>query len=110
MNEDRLSELEEEELKRFDWDFVLLTETWRAEQEEVFYLEDEHLFLAAGGTKGKGGVAVIVNKKWKSGFRAWRAINERIGVLELDVLGVRLTIVAVYMPHAAYPDVEVERA
>jgi hypothetical protein len=57
---------------------------------------------------GKRGVGILLNKRWSGFVHRWRAISERIGVLELNVASVRISLVVVYMPHCGYSDAEVQ--
>ena len=62
---ERLQELIEE-LKTIDWDTIFVTETWRAEREEVFDLAGGHLFVGSGGQRGSRGVAILVGASLRS--------------------------------------------
>ena len=95
------------EAKTIPWDVILVNETWRDGQEEFDELENGHVWLGSGGTKGKHGVGALVHKRWKEAIR-WRAISPRLGVLRLDRDKVRIMIIIVYMPHMGYPDKTVE--
>ena len=92
-----------EELELETWDVAVLTETWREGREEVLDLPEGHLFLGSGGTRGERGVAILIHKRWKSGFRAFTAISERLALADFDIGGRNFRVAGVYMPHAGYP-------
>eukprot|EP00973_Karenia_brevis_P008082 1095156-Karenia_brevis.AAC.1 len=98
-----------EEMADSAWDVILLNETWREEAEELDTLDDRHVWCGSGGTKGKHGVGILVHQRWAAQVHRWRAINERIGVLELNLFKVKLSLIVVYMPHRGYADAEVQR-
>lgn len=105
--EERFAEILEE-LRLAEWDFLFGTETWREDDQEVVDLPDGHMFVGAGGMKGSRGVGIFIHERWKGGFEAFRAINERVGVLDIKVAGIALRLIVVYMPHINYSDKEVD--
>ena len=100
--------LEETELS--EWDFVVMSETWRETKEEIWRMGKGHLFLGAGGMKGQRGVAIVVNRRHTCGFKAFHAVNERICALDINVRGEKRRIISVYIPDGSYGDAEVEEA
>ena len=106
-SDERLVELIAE-LSGMRWDAVLINETWREKAEEFDILEDDHMWFGSGGMAGKRGVGILLHKRWAKDIHRWRAISERIGVLELDIQSVRLSLAVVYMPHCGYSDESVQ--
>ena len=84
-SDDHVEELEVElEESVNDWAAILLNETWREQAEEYDTLESDHIWFGSGGAKGQHGVGILLHRRWAQCVRGWRAINQRIGVLELD--------------------------
>ena len=104
---ERLAELMTE-LGGLEWDVFMGTETWRGEQEEWLTLPGEHLFLGAGGRKGRG-VAIVLNERWRAAVKGRRAINERLAWLDVNMHGKKLRFVVAYFPHHGYADAEVDK-
>ena len=106
-SDSRIEELPKE-ASRPRWDLILLNETWRAEKEEIIELASGDIWLGSGGTAGKHGVGILVNHRWAGALDRWRAILERIGLLEITAGALKLSVIVVYMPHCGYKDAEVE--
>ena len=106
-SDERLEELLIE-VDQVEWDVVLVSETWREEVEEYDTLESKHIWFGSGGTRGKHGVGILVHKRWSNHVRGWRAINTRIGVLDIDVGPWKLSVFVVYMPHGGKSDICLE--
>jgi exonuclease III len=102
-SEERLEELILE-AEQVEWDAVLVNETWREQEAEYDTLESKHIWFGSGGTKGKHGVGILLHRRWSNSVRGWRAVNTRIGVLDLDVGPWKLAIIVVYMPHCGKSD------
>jgi hypothetical protein len=92
-----------EELTLIDWDVLLLNETWRSCKEEIWQ-KSGHLFLGAGGTAHKSGVAILVHKRWAHGFKGFRRVSERLCALDLNITGRRFRFVVPYMPTSWHDD------
>lgn len=106
-NEDRENELFAE-AELLQWDLMMLSETWRKTKEEVWRSSAGHLFLGAGCPDGRRGVAIVVHARHAKGFRAFHAVNERVCAVDIDVQGIKLRIISVYMPDCSYDDAVVE--
>ena len=74
-----------EELKCFDWDFVLLSETWRPSLSERWHTEEGHMFCGSGGSDGKNGVAIMIHRRWRSKFKAFHAISDCLCAVDVDI-------------------------
>ena len=96
-----------EELQTIEWDIILLNETWRPAKEEIWSTSG-HLFLGAGGTAHKSGVAIILNRRWVRSFKAFKRHSERLCSLDLNIQGRRIRFVVPYMPTAWHDDELVE--
>ena len=101
-------DLLDEELRDFEWDFLMCQETWRAERQEVFHTDCGHLFCGAGGVVGRSGTAVIVNERWRKGFVGCEVYSDRALVVHVDVGTWRLSFASMYFPHSGEPDMAVE--
>jgi exonuclease III len=106
-NDDRENELFEE-AKLLQWDVMMLTETWRRAKEEAWRSDEGHLFLGAGCTDGRREVAIVVHSRNAKGYRSFHAVNERVCALDIDIRGVRLRMIYVYMLDGSYNDDVVE--
>ena len=103
--EERFEELTLE-CERLAWDAVLVNETWRKDEEEVVKLKDGHTWCGSGGTAGKHGVGILLNKRWT--LSRFKAISTRLCVLEVEAESRSFRLIATYMPHAGYKDEAVE--
>ena len=97
-SEDRFDELLIELRELEKWDFVLLNETWREKAEEMIELDDGHLFIGAGGTPGRSGVAVILHRRWVKSLTLFEPVCDRIMFVDCFVRGFKIRIICVYMP------------
>eukprot|EP00973_Karenia_brevis_P094564 12423135-Karenia_brevis.AAC.1 len=88
-SDERLTEVISE-LEGEKWDVVLINETWREEKEEFDALPDGHVWLGSGGTAGRRGVGILVHGTWAGFVHRWSAINERVGVLEINRKNLKL--------------------
>ena len=92
------------------WDAILVSETWRPEEEEIWESKQGHIIMCAGKFENKHGVAIVVNKKWKHKINWTNNISERAIATSVTVKTQRITLVSVYMPHSGYADHHVEKA
>ena len=67
MSDSRLAAIEAE-LSDIHWDILVLVETWRLENFEIFATEAGNLFYGSGGFKGRCGVGFLVHQKCDHGF------------------------------------------
>ena len=96
------------QLGTLGWDVLLLSETWREKKQERSRSRDGHLFCGSGGKKGEQGVAIVLNKRWAHGFRAFRAVSTRVCAIDVDIGIHKVRFVSIYMPHGGYDDDDVE--
>ena len=66
------------------------------------------MWMGSGGKRGKHGVGILLHQRWASCVRRFSAKSERLAELELDVETMRITLIAVYLPHGGYSDEEVD--
>ena len=89
------------------WDLMVFTETWRDERVEVWRTEHGHTWLGSGGRKYQRGVGFLLHNRWK--HLRFKPLSERVAVLDLRLRNdAVLRAVAVYFPHSARLDEEVE--
>ena len=50
------------EVDRYQFDLLLVAETWRCEQEENFLTADGHRLFLSGGSVGRHGVGIVVKR------------------------------------------------
>eukprot|EP00973_Karenia_brevis_P004627 633432-Karenia_brevis.AAC.1 len=84
----------------------MINETWREEEEELVTLHGGHVWCGSGGSQGKHGVGILLHERWSRCIQRWKAINSRLGLLELSINQLKLGLLVVYMPHCGYPDYE----
>ena len=61
---ERLEELFSE-LHNVEWDATLISETWR-QGKEIWETQQGHIIVESGQFTNKHGVAILLNKRWKS--------------------------------------------
>ena len=98
------------ELQGCRWDAILVSETWRPGEEEIWESRQGHIIMCAGKFENKHGVAIIVNKKWKHRINWTKYISERAIATSITVNKQHITLMSVYMPHSGYADHHVEKA
>ena len=91
------------------WDAILVSETWRPEEEEIWESKQGHVIKCAGKFENKHGVAIVVNKKWKHKMNRTNYMSERAIAPSITVNTQRVTLMSVYMPHSGYADYHVEK-
>ena len=66
------------------------------------------MFLGSGWGNGGRGVAVIIHRRHAKGFKAFRAIGDRVCAADVDAHETRFRIISVYLPDGSYSDESVE--
>ena len=98
-----------QELSDVQWDVVALNETWRTEKREYWVTEPgEHIFAAPGHDSPTRGVAFLVHKQHARRIRRFKAVNERIAYIDVDIGKHSLRIITAYFPHGGYGDQHVQ--
>ena len=107
--EERIHELITELETAQTWDIIILNETWRVDEFEMWALNDGHLFANAGCEAGRRGVGFLVHRKWIKFLQSFTPVSERVATLTLRKNRFRIKIVGVYFPHCGYPDESVQQ-
>ena len=93
------------ELEGYRWDAVLLSETWRHEQAEIW----EHIFMGSGKFDNKHGVVIMLNKRWRQRIIDTEYMNERAITTTIVVNRQHIKLMSVYFPHSKYADHHMEK-
>ena len=94
------------ELEGRHWDAVAFAETWRSECDEAWKTRWGHSWFGSGGTRGTRGVGILLHSRWAHAL--FRPVSERLCVLDVKLTNETVSIFSVYMPHADYPDEDVD--
>ena len=65
------------ELEGYRRDAILLNETWKHQQAELWETHHKHIFMGAGKYDNKHGVGIMLNKRWRKIIVDTEYINER---------------------------------
>ena len=95
-----------QELEGRHWDAVAFSETWRSECDEAWKTRWGHSWFGSAGTRGTRGVGILLHSRWTHVL--FRPVSERLCVLDVKLMSEIISIFSVYMPHADYPDEEVD--
>ena len=98
----RIEELFQEVQAR-TWDVILVSETWRS-NEEVWESNQGHI-VESGKFTNKHGVAIILHRRWRQKVNWVECVSERFIAASLSVNKQPTTVVSTYMPHSGYPDI-----
>ena len=94
------------ELEGRHWDAVAFAETWRSECDEARKTRWGHSWFGSGGTRGTRGVGILLHSRWAHAL--FRPVSERLCVLDVKLTSETVSIFSVFMPHADYPDEDVD--
>ena len=108
-SDERICELLTELKATEHWDVLILTETWRHDEFEMFATNDGHLFANAGCAAGRRGVGFLIHRKWVKFMRKFTPINERVAGITVQKNNFKIKILGVYFPHCGYPDGDVQQ-
>ena len=81
--EERFHELITELKTTEPWDIIILSETWRVDECEMFATNEGHLFANAGCEAGRRGVGFLVHRKCVKLLQSFTPISERVAILTL---------------------------
>ena len=81
---------------------ILFSET-RAKQ-QVQILDGGHVLYTVLGDNPAAGVAILLHARHVHSGNKLRRYSDRVAALDFNFRGCKLRAVAVYMPHAGYPD------
>ena len=96
------------ELEGYRWDAILLNETWRHEQAEIWETHHKHIFMGAEKYDNKHGVGNMLNKRWRKIIDT-EYINERAITTTILVNRQHIKLMSVYFPHSKYADHHIEK-
>ena len=104
---ERLEELFRE-VHRAKWDEILISETWR-QGKEMWETQQGHIVVESGMFTNKHGVAIVLNRRWKSQINWVQCAPERVVAASISVKKQPINLVSEYMPNSGYPDHQVEK-
>lgn len=93
------------DLDEFDWDIIIIVETWRETRREKFTTKRKHFFCGGGGIKGKRGVGFLIKNHKVINFKV---MSERLSLIDIIVNQRKIRLLGVYMPHCGYADAHIE--
>ena len=97
------------ELEGYRWDAILLSETWRHEQAEIWETHHKHIFKGSGKFDNKHGVGIMLNKRWRQRIIDTEYINERAITTTIVVNRQHIKLMSVYFTHSRYADHHIEK-
>ena len=89
------------------WDVVLFSETRRSA--EITILSGGHRLYSSHQQTSCAGVAVLVHARNCGNIQLVATINERLMYVDVQPSSKTIRLIAVYMPHAGYPQNDVHR-
>ena len=92
------------------WDALLICESWRPENAEIWETRQGHIYMGAGKFENKHGVGILLNKKWRIRINWTEYISERATATSITVNKQLVLLMRVYFPHSGYADHHVEQA
>ena len=92
------------ELEGYRWDAMLLNETWRHEQAEIWETHHKHIFMGSGKFDNKHGVGIMLHKRWRQRIIDTEYINERAITTTNLVNRQHIKLMSVYFLHSKYAD------
>ena len=95
----RIEELFQEVQAR-KWDVILVSETWRS-NEEVWESNQGHI-VESGKFTNKHDVAIILHGRWRQKVNWVECVSERVIAASISV---NKQPASTYMPHSGYPDI-----
>ena len=97
------------ELEGYRWDAILLSETWRHEQAEMWETHHKHIIMESGKSGNKRGVGIMLNKRWRQRIIDTEYINERAITTTVLVNRQHIKLMSVYFPHSKYADHHIQK-
>ena len=88
------------EVDRYQFDLLLVAETWRCEQEENFLAADGHRFFLSGGSVGRHGVGIVVKRSLYAQMAnvVFHAYSDRLCSLHVTLDRVPFQFFSCYTP------------
>ena len=90
------------------WDAILICETWRASNAEIWETQLGHTSVGSGEFENKHGVGILVNMKWRNHIIWTDCISERAMSTSITVNKQQTLMMSVYFRHSEYADHLVE--
>ena len=99
------------ELDTFEFDLLLLSETWRGDREEHFTTTGGHKVFLSGGSPGRRGVGICISKKLLNKIDSvlFFCYSDRVCVLHFTLGTIQFQVFSCYMPTTWEPDLAVEQ-
>ena len=99
------------EVDRYQFDLLLVGETWRGEHEETFLTANGHRFFLSGGSIGRHGVGIVVGRSLYQCMSnvEFHAYSDRLCSLHFSLENVSFQVFSCYMPTSWEPYHEVEQ-
>ena len=84
MNSSRRIEELFQEVQVRKWDVILVSETWRS-NEEVWESNQGHIVMESGKFTNKHGVAIILHRRWRQKVNWVECVSERVIAASISV-------------------------
>ena len=99
------------ELDTFEFDLLLLSETWRGDREEHFTTIGGHKVVLSGGSPGRRGVGICISKKLLNKIDGvlFFCYSDRMCALHFRLGTIPFQVFSCYMPTTWEPDLVVEQ-
>ena len=92
------------ELETIEWDVILLSETRTPTSKSM--LDGGHMLYTSLRDNRYSGTGILLHAKHVRKHNVFRNVSDRVLALEFIVNRIRMTAVAVYVPHCGYPEHE----
>ena len=89
---------------------LLLCETWRSKQAEIWETHQGRAYMGAGRCENKHGVGILLKKKWGERIKWTEYINGRAIATSITVNKQLVLLMSVYFPHSGCADHHVKKA
>lgn len=96
-----------EALKNIKFDIIGLSEIRRTGTKIEEY--ENYILCYTGLTQGLYGVGFIVNKRHKESIESFTSISDRVAILNINLHGLKLSLIQVYAPTEAAIEAEIEK-
>ena len=93
MNSSQRKEELFQEVQGRTWDVILVSETWRS-NEEVWESNQGHIVMESGKFTNKHGVAIILHRRWRQKVIWFECVSERFIAASLSVHKQPITLVS----------------
>ena len=94
---ERFEELTQE-VEGCRWDAILIRESWRVSNAEIWETQQGHISLGSGKFENKHRVRILVNKKWRKHINWTDYISERAILTSTTVNRQHVLLMSVYFP------------